>query len=383
MNNSFNKETLCFYLVAISAALSAIAAICAAAFWRATGGLAVGFALLLPAVVLACLGYSYPSPLNKVRCGMLMGNIIVLPILYLCLFVATDLAGARVVLRTVAGVFQPNAMGVLLVVMSVCGIVAATLTVVRVMMHAFGHSLTDAERKLLVQSRANAEEGQPERVAPRKVTAERLAKADQEVRMSRMSVVPASPEVYEQAPEAHIVPPEEVRRRMQRRREQYDSSQPLVQEASRNAFAEPTPERQSAESTPRPSVAESMPERQAHVVLSEEEQVAPQPQQVFVAESPEDESPEPSAPEAHTILPTREQVPEAVAQEDAVQEIIYAPGTDVDDAPVVEVELARGENLTNEDIRTESAVIRPRQKENRQDDDLYTDFAYSGDDDED
>ena len=60
-------------------------------------------------------------------------------------------------------------------------------------------------------------------------------------------------------------------------------------------------------------------------------------------------------------------------------EVIYADNDEVDDEPAYEVEMARGENMSNDDIRAETAVHRPRQKEAPAHDDLYTDFSYAGD----
>lgn len=316
MNKTTGKETLCFYLVAAGAALSAIGALCTAAIWRATGGLAVGFALFLPALLMACLGYSYPSPLNKVRCAVLMGCVVTLPALHLGLFIAVDLAGVPVVLRTISGVFQPNTIGILLTVLMGCGMLTALFAAIRVILHAFGKSMSDAERKLLVQSRATEPVETAAPVAPRNIdTAEMLAMADQEVRMSRMSVTPTEEKPVAQPVVQHIVTPAEARARMQRR---HDT----------------------------PSAGEGT-----------------------VTVTPPADNAAASAKQPISI--------ETASHDEDTNEIIYAANSAIDDeAPMVA--LAQGEQVTNADVRAEVAVTGPREADAPTDDDIYTDFAYAG-----
>jgi len=347
MDHTYNKETLSFYLVAIASALAAIAAMCTSAFWRATGGVAVGFALFLPALVLACFGFSYPSPLNKVRCAAMLGNTLALGVLYICLFIAGDLAGAKIVLYTVAGVFQPNAMGVLLTVFMGFGLLVALMTGARVMMQTFGKSMNDLERKLHVQSTATeTENGQAPAVTPRNVDEKQiLAKADQEVRMNRMSILPAE---EEGTPRAAVTPQEARARTLQR--EQRTAIRPALESKP----VEPAPA-EPVSIQPEPAEAEE-------TVVVPVEQPAP-------IEAKEE------AP-LRSILDAEEPQEEAVEAEE--DDVIYADADDIDDAPTVEVEMAHVEEVPAYDIRTEQTMHRPRQKDaSTVNDSLYTDFSYS------
>lgn len=330
MDKTFNKETICFYLVAAASSLAAIAAMCASAFWRATGGIAVGFALFLPAIVLACFAFSYPSPLNKVRCAFMLGNTLTLGAIFLALFIACDLAGARVVLQNAAGKFQPNAMGVVLTLYMGLGLLSAVVTAVRVIMQAFGKSMGDAERRLTVQSAPAVDTVQE--VAPRQVDEKQvLAKADQEVRLNRTSIVPATPDG--QASQRKSVSPQEVRAM---RREEPAPAAP----------AAPVREEPKSEPEPQPDLAAIV--------------------QAIVQE------PEPQPREEERVRSILEEPP----IEEAADEVIYADGDDVDDEPVVEVEMARGEDVAPDDeMRTETVAHRPRRKETANDN-LYTDFSY-------
>ena len=350
MNRMYNKDTLSFYLVAFASAIAAVAAMCASAFWRATGGVATGFALFLPALVLACLGFSYPSPLNKVRCAAMLGNTMTLCLLYTCLFIASDLAGVKIVLYTLAGVFQPNIMGVLLTVFMGFGLLAAVMTATRVIMQTFGKSLNDLERQLYVQSLSAENEGSGEVITPREMDkGQVLAKADQDVRMNRMSIMPASPEGQQPS---RSVTPAEARVRSQARKE-----------TERKEAERKEAERREAEAVVPTETPEAV-DAAEEMILSE-------------VETPEAEPAE-ETPVMRSILDV-EEAPEAVPVAESLEEddgVIYAQSDDVDDTPTVEVELARGEDLTDNDIRTETAVHRPRQKEMPTHDDLYTDFSY-------
>lgn len=319
MNDTFNKETVSFYMVALASALAGVAAMCTTVFWRTTGGIAVGFALLLPAVLLACFGFAYPSPLNKVRCAFMLGNTFALGTLFGVLFIITDLAGAKASFYTVAGVFRPNAVGVLLTVYGSLGLLVTVLTTVRVAMQAFGKSMSDLERRLAVQSAAPTQEVAPTDVEPRKIDEQQvIAKADQEVRMNRLNVVPTGAE-------RPVVSPQEARAIAEARRaEEQREPEPIM------------PEPEAAPSAEEPRVVRS-------ILDAEPAPIAPQPE------------PEPEI------------------------EVIYADNDEVDDEPTVEVEMAHGDNVSNDDIRSETAVHRPRQKEAPSNDDLYTDFSYAGD----
>lgn len=341
MDHTYNKETLSFYLVAVAAALSSIAAMCASAFWRATGGVAVGFALFLPALVLACLGFSYPSPLNRVRCAAMLGNTLALSVLHVLLFIVGDLVGAKIVLYTVAGVFQPNAMGVLLTVFMGFGLVVAVMTAVRVLMQAFGKSMNDLERKLHVQSTAEGTESAatPE-VTPRHVDEQQiLAKADQEVRMNRISIQPAGEEAQPHA----TVTPQEVRARSLQRKER---------------TPEPAPQ------AARPAERVRVQETEAPAPVVERETIE------AIVDAPQEE---PTQPPVRSILDAEESAPMG----DDSGAVIYADTDDIDDEPEVEVEMAHVEDLPTYDIRTEQAMHRPRQKDaSSVNDELYTDFSY-------
>lgn len=335
MNKMYDKETLSFYLVAVASAMAAIAAMCTSAFWRATGGVAVGFALFLPALVLAALGFSYPSPLNKVRAAVMLGNTLALSAIFVCLFIARDLAGAKIVLYTVAGVFQPNAMGVLLTIFMGFGLLVAVMTAARVLMQAFGKSMNDLERQLYVQSAAETETPAPD-ITPREVDEKQvLAKADQEVRMNRLSILPASsaPDGRDRTP----VSPAEARARSQARREEEEAEEEAPVRARMATITTETP----APVYSAPQAEPTSEEAPVRSILAEEEPTADAPQ--------------------------------------ADEDVIYAQTDDVE--PAVEVEMAKGQDLTDYDIRTETAVHRPRQKEMPKNDDLYTDFSYDEDDD--
>jgi hypothetical protein len=334
MDKTFSKETLCFYMVALASAIAAVAAMCISAFWRSTGGIAAGFGLFLPALILACFGFSYPSPLNKVRCAAMLGNTLTLSTLHLCLFVAGDLAGAKVVLYTVAGVFQPNAMGVLYTIFMGFGLLVAVMTGTRVMMQTFGKSFNDIERQLMVQS-AEEQTQTPIDVTPRDIDEHRvLAKADQDVRMSRLSVTPAN----EEQPRPSVSPQE-----ARAMREMRKSAQATVRE-------------------------EDVPQEMAPV--------ADQPITTYAEAVMVDED-TPTAP-VRSILST-DQPTEEDAVPDETPDIIYAQSDDVDDAPTVEIEMAHGESLSDDEIRTEMAMHRPRQKDTSTGDSLYTDFSYDKD----
>ena len=358
MDRTYNKETLSFYLVAIASALASVAAMCTSAIWRATGGVAVGFALFLPALVLACLGFSYPSPLNKVRCAVMLSATLSLCVLHACLFIAGDLAGAKVVLYTVAGVFQPNAMGVLLTVFMGFGLLTAILTGVRVMMQTFGKAKNDLERKLHVQSTAKDGEGAavPE-VTPRKVDEKQiLAKADQEVRMNRINILPAESEGQQTRA---AVPSREARART------------VERDRQRVVAPEPTPIPEpvlAPEPTPAPATVDAEP---AAPEVEAEEVTAVEPASVEV-----EQPAEPIAP-VRSILDAEETQPIEVepSPEEAEDDVIYAQSDDVDDASAVEVEMAHVEEIPSYDVRAEQAMHRPRQKD-VYNDELYTDFSY-------
>ena len=326
MNDTFNKETVSFYMVALASALAGIAAMCTTVFWRATGGIAVGFALILPAVLLACFGFAYPSPLNKVRCAVMLGNTFALGALFGILFTIVDLARAKVSLYNAEGAFRPNAIGVLLIIYGGLGLVVAVLTTIRVSLHAFGKSLTDLERRLAVQSDEPAQSVGPQEVEPRSVDEQQiLAKADREVRMNRMNVVP--------------------------------TGTPAVSPREARAMAEARRAEQQVVRAPEPS---AQPE-----VAAEPEPVVIEPQLVRSILEQE--------PVASVVEPV----------EETPVEVIYADELDEEEEPAVDVEMAQGSDLSNDDIRAETAVHRPRQKETSNNDDLYTDFSYAGDNDSD
>ena len=382
MDHTYNKETLSFYLVAIASALAAIAAMCASAFWRATGGVAVGFALFLPALVLACLGFSYPSPLNKVRCAAMLGNTLALSALYVCLFIAGDLAGAKVVLYTVAGVFQPNAMGVLMTVFMGFGLLVAIMTGVRVLMQTFGKSMNDLERKLHVQSTSDEAVGGATEVSPRNVDERQiLAKADQEVRMNRISIQPAE----EDNPRATVTP-QEVRARSLAREQQRASVEPAQPVPTQTAPVQTAP----VQPTPVQSAPiEPAPIERAPVYSAPIEPAPNHMEPVASEEAPVESAPEPSVvekeegtpPLVRSILDAEESAP--TSPEADTDDVIYAQTDDVDenvddDTPEVEVEMAHVVDLPIYDMRTEQAMYRPRQKDaSATRDELYTDFSYS------
>ncbi len=342
MKDTFNKETISFYLVALAAYMAAIAAACGTAFCRNTGGLAVGFALVLPAFLVGCYGFAYPSPLNKLRCRFMLGSVFTLGVLFAALFVAVDLAGVNVALYNAYGAFQPNAMGILLIVYAALGLLVAATTTARVVLHAFGKSLNDAERRLAAQSvDGKSLNDAPADVTPRVVDERQvLAKADQEVRLNRMSVVPAE----DAAP---VVTPQAAREiAAKNREEKLRAEQNHAAEVRADILAQTTLE---------PTPQEERPAREAPAAILD-----PEPHEERPAE----------AQTARTILAQPEPI-------EADGDVIYAQTDDVDDEPVVEVEMAKGEVLVNEDLRTETAAHRPRQKDAPSNDDLYTDFAYT------
>lgn len=343
MNKIFQKETACFYLVALGTAIAAISAMCTTAFWRATEGVAAGLGLLLPGLVLTCLGYSHPSPLNKVRCATMFAATATLCVCFLVLFIVSDLARVPVTMRDNAG-GHFNALGVMLLAYMGLGAGAAILTGVRVTLHATNHAVGDLERQLQVQSQATADADQE--VAPRNIDPDVvMANADREVRASRMSIVPAAPEGAART----AVSPQEARERSLARRR-----------AEEAAAAE-----QATKATP--------------PVVEEEEAVVEEP--LDDLDGLDDLSETDTADEnnsARTIFAAEEEEQTAARTDDGV---IYADSDDVD-LLSQDVEMAQATLHADVDIRTEVPNHQPRQKETPVNTDWYTDFDYSGTDDD-
>lgn len=330
MDSRFDKESLTFYLMGACAALAAVATMCMYAVYAVTQSVGFVFGVTLLAFVAACCVYAQPSPLNKLRSRGMFVATAALCVLSLAMFVVCDMVRLGVELQRTSDGFVLNSMGIVMLVVMGCGIVVALLVGLRMTLGALGKSLTDAERKLRLQDQQPEAAGAPRRMDERQM----VAKAEQQVRRTRMSIV---------APAAAPVPEDEPA---------------PVPTRSRDVSPVRAPR------APEPIVPES-----PAVVMGPEEEPVPMVSEEEVAAILAEEAPvEPEAPQ------------ESTWEEDPVVASDLSEASE-NSLPIGHVAMARGIDLRDNDIRTEMAQHRPRQRENADaNDDLYTDFAYEGND---
>ncbi|MBQ9144938.1 MAG: hypothetical protein IJX70_00520 [Clostridia bacterium] len=317
------RDNLCYYLCAGALLLTCVLGMCTLAIYAATGGVGLGLALWLVALILSCVAYSSTSLPVRRRVRDMLISVLAVGLFFVIWFIAFDLchASVRRSLLLPSGEAQNRllGMGVVCLVYQILCLLFALLTVLRVVCAALGRPLYPCERIPGACATSVPETGEVEPLATKSVEAV-VADAERVIKTSRLSVQEESPSsLHARA----VVSPGGVREQLRRR----------VVEAE--------------------SVAEEAP---VALSVAEEEVSAPVEEPIVIAEEP-------------------------ILAEEPIEmagEVIYAEGG-VSEA----IETMPIPDMADSDIRAEYVVHHPKHKAHTEDDSLYSDFDYSsGEEDE-